>query len=192
MAGSTTLALALAAGASQACAWVAVVNRPDLGVVAAAELGVQLGRCCLVPDPGPRWPTVVAALLDGVEVILLRPPARVPVGIQRRLAARARERDTVLLVTGDWPHADLRVAAGRQRWLGLGRGHGHLRARRMEVVAAGRAGTRRRTAWLWLPDAHGEVTLAAVAKEPVRQETRWSRRCDDQHTPPRPLTLHRP
>ena len=40
--GATTLALALLAAASQAGSWCAAVGLPDPGVVAAAELGIDL------------------------------------------------------------------------------------------------------------------------------------------------------
>src|SRR5215211_1230971 len=75
---SAALALALVAGASAAGFWVAAVGLPDLGILAAAETGVALERLALVPSPGPRaWPTVVAALLDAIDVVLVRsPPGR--------------------------------------------------------------------------------------------------------------------
>src|SRR6476660_8273685 len=56
--GSTSLLCALLAGASQAGSWCAVVGLPDLGLVAAAGLGVALERLALVPDPGSQWPVV--------------------------------------------------------------------------------------------------------------------------------------
>src|SRR4051794_12253328 len=97
--GSTSLALALLAGPSQAGSWTAVVGCPDLGLVAAAELGVDLERLALVPRPGSgsQWPTVVSALLDAVDVVAVRPPGRIKAGDVRRLTAKARERGAVLL-----------------------------------------------------------------------------------------------
>ena len=73
--GSTTLALALLQGASAAGAWCAVVGMPDLGIEAAAGLGVDLERLVLVPHPGDRWLAVVPALIDVVSIVLVRPPA---------------------------------------------------------------------------------------------------------------------
>jgi hypothetical protein len=54
-----------------------VVGLPALGAVAAVEQhGVPLERLVLVPHPGPDWPTVVAALLDGLDmVVVAAPPA---------------------------------------------------------------------------------------------------------------------
>lgn len=78
---ATSLALATAAAASQAGAWVAAVGFPSLGLVAAAELGVALGRLVLVAspdtDPGPdnetaAWAAAVAALVDAFEIVLVR------------------------------------------------------------------------------------------------------------------------
>jgi len=169
--GSTSLALALLAGPSAAGSWCGAVGLASLGVVAAAELGVELERFPLVAAPagGEEWAWAVAALLDAVDVVLARPPARVNVGDARRLAARARERSAVLVVTGAalaWPEAlDVRLEAESAAWEGVGEGHGRLRARRVEVVAGGRgAAARPRRAVLWLPGLGGGV---AVAPAPV-------------------------
>jgi hypothetical protein len=163
---SAALALALVAEASAAGSWVAAVGLPNLGIVAAAETGVVLERLALVPVPGTRtWPTVVAALLDAIDVVLVRAPARLPAAQARRLAARARERGAVLVPLGAWPApADLRLAVTASAWEGLGQGHGRLQARRVEVVATGRgAATRDRHAHLWLPSTDGTIVPAAVS-----------------------------
>jgi hypothetical protein len=161
---SAALALALVAGASAAGSWMAAVGLPDLGIVAAAETGIALERLALVPTPGARaWPAVVAALLDAVDVVLVRAPARLPPAQARRLAARARERGAVLVPLGAWPGpADLRLAVTASTWSGLGQGHGNLQARQVEVLVAGRgAATRERRGLLWLPSPSG--TIAPVA-----------------------------
>jgi hypothetical protein len=161
---SAALALALVAGASAAGSWVAAVGLPDLGIVAAAETGIVLERLALVPAPGARaWPTVVAALLDAVDVVLVRSPPGLPAAQARRLIARARERGTVLVPLGPWPQpADLRLAVTASTWHGIGQGHGHLHSRLAEVAATGRgAATRERRTLLWLPSPDGTVTPAA-------------------------------
>jgi hypothetical protein len=158
---SAALALALVAGASAAGSWVAAVGLPDLGIVAAAETGIVLERLALVPAPGARaWPTVVAALLDAVDVVLVRSPPGLPDAQARRLIARARERGAVLVPLGPWPQpADLRLAVTASTWHGIGQGHGHLHSRLAEVVATGRgAATRERRTLLWLPSPDGTVT----------------------------------
>jgi hypothetical protein len=158
--GATSLALALLVAASQAGSWCTVVGLPELGLVAAAGLGVCLERLALVPAPGDRWPVVTAALLDAVDLVLVRPPGRPRITDARRLSARARERGAVLLtLSGSWPEgADLRLSVTAATWLGLGQGQGHLRAREVEVTASGRrAAARERRIRLWLPGSDGTV-----------------------------------
>jgi hypothetical protein len=167
---SAALALALVAGASAAGSWVAAVGLPDLGMVAAAEVGIALERLALVPAPDARaWPTVVAALLDAVDVVLVRSPAGLPAGQARRLAARARERGAVLVPLGGWSVApDLWLAVTASAWQGLGQGHGRLEARRVEVVVGGRgAAARERRATLWLPAPDGTIAPAPGAAAPA-------------------------
>jgi hypothetical protein len=162
---SAALALALVAGASAAGSWVAAVGLPDLGIVAAAETGIALERLALVPTPGPSaWTTVVAALLDAVDVVLVRPPPRLPAPQARRLAARARERGAVLVPLGPWSEpADLRLAVTASTWQGLGQGHGRLHARQVEVLITGRGpATRERRFHLWLPSPNGTITGVGV------------------------------
>lgn len=176
VAGSTSLALAVLAGPSGAGSWCAVVGLPALGMAAAAEMGVALDRLALVPVPGSEWPAVVAALLDALDVVMVSASRRVRPGDARRLVARARERGAVLLVVGSWEGAEVRLSVGgaggsRSRgqrldtsavqWHGLGAGHGHLRARRVDVIAEGRgAASRARRCRLWLPAEGGGVERA--------------------------------
>src|SRR6516165_9826726 len=81
------LALALLAAASAAGAWCGIAGIPEAGVLAAVGLGLDAERTLLVPDPGDAWPQVVASLIDGCELVLLRPPGRAARG--RRLAGGA-------------------------------------------------------------------------------------------------------
>jgi hypothetical protein len=160
--GGVSLALALAAAITAGDAWVAAVALPSLGLLAAAELGVKLERLALVPAPGDRWPVVAAALLEGMDLLLLGPPGRVRPGDARRLVARAREQGAVLAVleapgSRSWPDGpDLRLSVVNASWEGLGCGHGYLRSRRVEVVTTGRrAAARERRTVLWLPGPAG-------------------------------------
>jgi hypothetical protein len=163
-AGATTLALGLVVAASAAGSWTAVVGAPALGLGAAVELGVAPERLLVVPEP-PRdsWATVVATLVDSVDLVLVA-PRRVAPGEVRRLTARARERDAVLVVLprSPWPGPDVRLVVGASTWTGpAGGGAGRLVARRAEVVAGGRgAAARERHATLWLPGPDG--TLAGA------------------------------
>jgi len=157
MAGGYSVALSLAAAVTTGGGWAVALGLPSLGLVAAAELGVELRRLALVPHPGDQWAVVAAALVDGFDLLMLRPPGRVRPVDARRLAARVRERGTVMLVVDapDWPESpDLRLSLSHHRtgWEGLGAGHGCLTGRRMEVVSSGRrVGGRERRVEVWLP-----------------------------------------
>ncbi len=187
---ATSLALATAARPSQDGAWVAAVGFPSLGLVAAAELGVVLHRLVLVADPhdadphdeSDAWPSVVAALVDAFEVVLVHADRRVRPSDARRLLARTRERGAVLvLVTprvpgaprpaGSWPErSEVELHVTDAVWEGLGEGHGHLRARRVTVEGGGRRqAARPRRAQLWLPSADGEVEPVLPAPVPLRR-----------------------
>ena len=161
------LCLALAAGASHAGAWCAVVGLPALGVLAAADLGLDPGRLLLIAEPGGSWPQVAASLLDGCDIVLLRPPDRPSAQLRRKLEAVARRYGSVLLVAGEWDGAQARLRIARQEWAGIGTGHGRLRARKAEVVAEGR-GARPRTQWLWLPGPDGAVAEVAEVADAAR------------------------
>lgn len=163
--GESTLALTLVSAASHAGRWVSVVGVPAIGPVAAAQLGVTLDHLVLVPRPAEQWATVTAALLESMDVVMVRPPGRVRPAAARRLAARTRERNAVLVVLGDtWPEGvDLRLTINRAIWDGLADGHGHLRARMAEVSVSGRraGGSGGRGRWLWLPGPDGRVGIAS-------------------------------
>ncbi len=150
--GATSLVLALLAEASRAGSWCAVVGVPTFGAVAAAELGIALDRLALVPYPGPDWATVVAALIDGVDVVVTAVPAGVTTTVATRLAARARQRGSVLVPYGRWDGADVTLQVSRGVWQGLGAGRGRLRRREVTVSARGRgAAARPREVTVWLP-----------------------------------------
>ena len=162
------LCLALAAGASAAGVWCGIAGLPEAGVLAAVGLGLDAERTLLVPDPGPAWPQVVASLLDGCEIVLVRPPAPATAPIRKRLEAALRRGRGVLLVAGDWPGAQVRLRVGTRRWTGLGDGHGRLRACCAEVTANGRGqAAATHTRWLWLPAEDGTVTVADPAGLPA-------------------------
>ena len=167
--GATSLGLALAAGASRSGSWVAVVGLADLGLGAAREAGLVLERLVLVEAPPPgRWAEVIAALVDGIDVILVDGRAPLSPSEGRRLATRVRERGSVLIPitqgsqatrsrVGAWA-VDLTLAVRTGRWNGLGQGHGHLRGRISRVEAEGRGkAARMRSCELWLPSVDGSV-----------------------------------
>jgi hypothetical protein len=185
VAGATSLALALAAGASQAGAWVAAVGLGSLVLVAADALGVALDRLVLVADPGrdrSGWASVLGALVDGFDVVVVSVAGGVPGGPgggsprlrpadARRLVARVRERGGVLVaVGGDLPgeRSPVHLTVSAARWEGLGAGWGHLQGRRVTVQTGGRGDAARpRRAELWLPDADGRVAPAEPLATPL-------------------------
>lgn len=161
--GGTSLMLALLAAASRSGSWCAVVGVPALGAVAAAETGLVLERTALVPHPGPEWATVVAALIDGVDVVVTAVPGAVSAALSSRLAARARQRGSVLVPYGPWEGADVTLRVIQGVWEGLGPGRGRLRRRQVTVAARGRgAAARPKELRLWLP---GDDTTRSTRPE---------------------------
>jgi hypothetical protein len=168
------LSLALAAGPVAAGAWCAIAGMGgtagSAGVAAAAGAGLDPARLLLVPGLGTNWPQVVASLLDGCDLVLLRPPDRPAAQTRRKLEAAVRRHRSVLLVAGEWEGAQARLWTAASEWTGIGCGHGRLRARRVQVVADGRGGwSQSRARWLWLPGPDGTVSAAVddVAAPPV-------------------------
>src|SRR5690606_27900926 len=173
--GSSSLVLALLAEASRAGAWCAVVGVPTFGAVAAAELGIALDRLALVPRPGPEWATVVAALIDGVDVVVAAVPPALTASVAARRAARARQRGAVLIPYGAWEGADVTLRVVRSTWEGLGQGRGRLRRRELTISACGRgAAARPRQVRIWLPG--DEATRVVAGPTPRRVARRPSLR----------------
>jgi hypothetical protein len=184
------LTLALLAGALAKGLWCAVVGVPEFGVLALAgllgdtpEQSGALDRLLLVPDPGERWAEVLAALADGVDLLLARPGTAVSAEIGRRVDARLRQgrstgtgHSAALLVLGRWDSARLVLRTVQTIWTGLDgtgptAGTGHLSGGRATIVAEGRATAGRpRTVRLWLPTAAGtarSLTDSAPSTAPV-------------------------
>jgi hypothetical protein len=181
--GATSVALGLLVAATTAGLWCAVVDFPTLGLLAASELGVDLDRVVLVPSTGMRRTAILAALLDGCDVVLVALDQRLGLAEARRLAARARERRAVLIVcsahpaaarreAGFWPEVpDLALQVIGSRFVGLGAGSGLLRAHFVEVaVTRRRAAPGTRRAGLWLPDEAGALAYESIG--PALVETR--------------------
>jgi hypothetical protein len=160
--GGVSVALALLAAASEAGSWSALVGLAGLGAVAAHDIGIDLTRLAVIPRPNAVWAEVTAALIDGVDLVVLCPPFPPRPAMARRLVARVRERRTVLVVVSGrsgWPeHPDVALRVSDMRWDGVGAGEGYLSRRRMTVTATGRRSSARpRYRHLWLPSAAGAV-----------------------------------
>ncbi len=164
--GSVSLLLALLGAASAGGAWCALVGFPRVSAEAAREYGVDLARLALIPEPGEGWATAVGALLDAVDIVAARPPRGrgLTPGDVRRLAARARGKDAILVAyvtEAAWPGADVRLHARDGVWTGIGAGTGRLRARQVEVTVGGRGqAARGHSASLWLPADGGGIETA--------------------------------
>jgi hypothetical protein len=161
-----SLALALAATPSREGAWVGVVGLAELGICAAADMGLRLERLVMVAGDTSGAGTavdVLAAMIDGFDVIVIGPrigrgASTLAPGAVRRLQARAQSRGVVMLTVGvPALGADLRLTADDSQWVGLGNGHGVATGRRVLVEVSGRRMPRPRRATMWLPDVHGDI-----------------------------------
>jgi hypothetical protein len=92
---------------------VAIVGQPDAGLLAAVEMGADLSRIAVIPDPGSDPVEVAAVLMDGMDMVVLGLGGRsVPATRARAVVARARQKGCTLLVTnGDWQGASARLDA---------------------------------------------------------------------------------
>ena len=158
--GATSLLLSLLSAPQGA--WTAVVGIPGLGLAAAAEMGVDLDRLVVIPDPGADALQVLSVLADGMDMIVTAPLARLAPARLRVFSGRLRQRGAVLLVAGRWPGAELVLTVREVRWAGLGDGHGRLRDRDLDIEVSGRrlGGTRSTT--LELRASRTAVAVVAV------------------------------
>jgi hypothetical protein len=191
--GSTSLALALLAEATASGRWCALFGalapRPDadgpsarggetrggearatVGLAAAAELGVRLERLVVVPAVPGREAMFLATLLEACDIVLAALSRPLSALDARRLAARARERHSVLVVFAApaltpvpvrrlWPETgDLTLPVTGGRVVGLGEGEGRISARLLEITASGRREmSGGRHLGLWLPARDGTL-----------------------------------
>lgn len=167
-----SLLLALLAEPSSTGLWCGVVGMPELGAEAARSAGVVLDRLVLVPQPGERWLSVVAALAEALPVVAVRPPVRARDADAARLAARMRERSSVLLVCGEWPRVNAELRIEQAKWSGLGAGHGYLTSREVVVSATNRHSGTPHTARLILPDASGRLSAGELVTAGAGQRPR--------------------
>ena len=113
LSGARSLPVGMAAAVTAAGGHAAVVGLPDFGVLAAAEMGADLSRLAMIPDPGADPVEVAAVLMDGLDLVVLGMAGRsVPAGRARAVTARARQRGCALLVIdGQWQGASMRMDA---------------------------------------------------------------------------------
>ena len=113
LSGARSLPVSMVAAVTAAGGHVAVVGLPGFGLLAAAEMGADLSRLAVIPDPGADPVEIVAVLIDGMDLVVLGlagcsvSPTR-----SRAVVARARQRGCTLLVPqGQWQGASMRVDA---------------------------------------------------------------------------------
>jgi hypothetical protein len=113
LSGARSLLLGMVAAVTAAGGNVAIVGQPDIGLLAAAEMGADLSRLAVIPDPGTDPVEVAAVLIDGMDLVVLGLGGRrVPQTRARAVVARARLKGCTLLVTdGDWQGAPTRLVA---------------------------------------------------------------------------------
>ena len=113
LSGARSVPVGMAAAVTAAGGHVAVVGVPDFGLLAAAEMGADLSRIAVIPNPGTDPVEVAAVLMDGMDLVVLGLAGRhVPMTRARAVLARARQRGCALVVTeGDWQGASMRMDA---------------------------------------------------------------------------------
>ena len=189
---ATSTGMAVVAAAVAGGAWLAVVDVPTFGLDAASEVGIALERVVAVsvtssaaddpiPTSGPNpsslapssWVEVMAAVVDGFDIVLARVPADAAAGPLRRLATRIRQRGAVVILLGDGSAGydgagydgampcDGVIESGGIVWAGLGAGFGAFRQRTVELHMSGRRVPGRRQCRVTLPGvtvAHDAIT----------------------------------
>ncbi|MCV7178359.1 hypothetical protein [Mycolicibacterium sphagni] len=145
--GARSLPVSMAAAVTAGGGHVAVVGLPDFGLLAAAEMGADLSRLAVIPDPGTDPVEVAAVLMDGMDLVVLGlAGGTVTATRARAVVARARQKGCTLLVArGDWQGATMRLDArvsGYETTAGRGGaavpGSGRISRVRLSVRAHGR------------------------------------------------------
>ena len=149
LSGARSLPLSMVAAVTAAGGHAAIVGQPDVGLLAAVEMGADLTRLALIPDPGADPVEVAAVLMDGLDLVVLGLGGRsVAPTRARAVTARARQKGCTLLVTdGDWHGAsarlESRVCGYEVTGAGAGAptpGCGRISRVRLATRAMGRAG----------------------------------------------------
>src|ERR1700735_1305200 len=149
LSGARSLPLGMGAAVTAAGGNAAIVGQPDVGLLAAVEMGADLSRLAVIPDPGTDPVEVAAVLMDGMDLIVLALGGRLVSQTRARaVVARAHQKGCTLLVTdGDWQGASIRLKARVCGYETTSNepGFGRISKVRLEVCAEGRAIRRART-----------------------------------------------
>lgn len=160
--GSLSLLLHVAASLTGEGAWTALVAQPDLGLAAAVDAGIDPARCVVVPQPGPDAPDVLAALIDGFDVVVVGECAALRERDRRSLSTRVRHRGATLLSTVTWPGADVVLDVRQRLTHGLDGGQGHLRSEHLQVSGHSRG---------MAPGAHVLLQISGEGNASARSRT---------------------
>jgi hypothetical protein len=142
LSGARSLSLSMVAAVTAAGGNAAIVGQPDSGLLAAVEMGADLSRLAVIPDPGSDPVEVAAVLMDGMDLVVLAlGGCSVQQTRARAVVARAHQKGCSLLITdGDWQGASIRLEA---RVCGYETtsskpGFGRISKVRLDVCARGR------------------------------------------------------
>ena len=113
LSGARSLSLSMVAAVTAVGGNAAIVGQPDVGLLAAVEMGADLSRLAVIPDPGSDPVEVAAVLMDGMDLVVLALGGRtVSLTRARAVVVRAHHKGCTLLVTdGDWQGASIRLQA---------------------------------------------------------------------------------
>ncbi|KUI09389.1 hypothetical protein AU191_05270 [Mycolicibacterium acapulense] len=142
--GARSLPLSMVAAVTAEGGHAAIVGQPDVGLLAAVEMGADLSRIAVIPEAGADPVEVAAVLMDGMDLVVLGLGGRsVPATRARAVVARARQKGCTLLVTGgDWQGASARLEASVCGYEITGRGRpgfGRISRVRLATRAWGRS-----------------------------------------------------
>src|SRR6202048_3015861 len=71
LSGARSLPLSMVAAVTAAGGNAAIIGQPDIGLLAAVEMGADLSRLAVIPDPGADPVEVAAVLMDGMDLVVL-------------------------------------------------------------------------------------------------------------------------
>lgn len=154
LSGARSLVLRMVATVTAGGGNAVIIGQPDIGLLAAVEMGADLSRIAVVPDPGNDPVEVAAVLIDGMDLVVLGLGGRrVTRTRARAVVARARQKGCTVLVTdGDWEGASTRLQArvcGYELTPSTGGGTppgiGRISGVRLQISRCGRSIDRART-----------------------------------------------
>lgn len=153
-----SLLFSLVATATSVGSWLAFVDVPRVGLMAAHEYGVALQRVMCVNSGGhtQSYAQVVGALVDGIDLVVVSSPA-CSAAEARRIVARAKASGSVLIILGRTGQfsPDVVLSSSTTEW----HFHTHASSRTMSVQAHGRRVYNQRALTVQLPAADGAVSL---------------------------------